>query len=198
MDKKDMVGNVPGDSSLGADDCMGLVGDLIAKLRAKPPVITREQLRMFLEKQNPFATPTRLCVNGSNPRWLTIWQADYCYINSNLTIQDFPIPDSSIRDVEYDVVTFDHEPTTREILVKLEEPGYRRPSRDESETYLDALPDSKADLGKSPVVALCGSVVGVHVAYVYADDDGRDLNRLMLDGRWSRACRFLRVRKSAL
>ena len=41
-----------------------------------------------------------------------------------------------------------------------------------------------------------GSVVGDNVAYVYANDNGRNLNRNMLDNRWNRACRFLRVRQS--
>ncbi|MEK7570415.1 MAG: hypothetical protein AAB515_03205 [Patescibacteria group bacterium] len=40
-----------------------------------------------------------------------------------------------------------------------------------------------------------GTVAGGDVAYVYLNDNGRNLNRNVLDNSWNRYCRFVRVRK---
>jgi hypothetical protein len=193
MAEKRMVGTAPGQESLGADDCMGLLGDLIAKLRAKPPVITKRQLQLFLEKQNPFAAPTKLVVNGDSPRWQGIRQEDYFYVNDALTVADFLVAPGT-REVTYDVGSFDHDPTTQEVVDWQNEPGFRPLDRAESETYLDAVPDSKAELGKSSIVCQC-SVAGGHVPCVYLDFYGRNLDRTGLDDGWSQGCRFVRARK---
>lgn len=156
--------------------------------------LTLESAIRYSKKEDPFARPQKLSVNGSDKRWQSIRVEDYCYVNPALAVADFPVTNLGTRDVDYDVVTFDHDPTTQEILDKLNEPGYRRPERDESETYLDAALDTKAELGKSPIVGLCGSVAGGRVAYVDLDAGGRNLDRHRLDLRWYRYCRFLRVR----
>jgi hypothetical protein len=41
-----------------------------------------------------------------------------------------------------------------------------------------------------------GAVVGVHLTYVNADDNGRSLNLNQLDNHWNPSNRFLRARKS--
>ncbi len=41
-----------------------------------------------------------------------------------------------------------------------------------------------------------GIVTDGDVAYVYANDNGRNLNRKQLDNQWNQSCRFLRVRQS--
>ncbi len=43
-----------------------------------------------------------------------------------------------------------------------------------------------------------GTVVGDNVAYVYLNDNGRNLNRNQLDNRWNRSYRFVRARKSLM
>ncbi len=192
MGKENMVGIVPGQAGLGADDCLGLIGDIITKVRGR--VITKRQLELFAQGKNPFAAPNRLTVNGGDPRWKSIRKEDYYFINSGLSAADFPVVPGS-REVAYDVDTFDHQPTTEEVRAWQHAPGFRAPDRAEVETYLDEAPDSKAELGNSPIVGLCGIVTGGDVACVYANGVGRFLFRGQLVGQWDQSCRFLRVRK---
>jgi len=179
-----------GDKS--AEKLHGLLADLHHKIQKG--AVTRLQLEKFLNKQNPFATPTKLTVNGSDSRWETL-EGDYWYVNSSLRAEHFPIANPGVHDVEYDIDSFDHDPTTQEIMDWQNEPGFRPPDRAEAETYLDNAPDSKAQLGKSPIVAICGPLVDGEVACAIAHVNGRNLDRHSLGNRWYRQYRFLRVRK---
>ncbi|MEK7570416.1 MAG: hypothetical protein AAB515_03210 [Patescibacteria group bacterium] len=191
MANKNMVGNVPDDERLGADDCLGLIIDIITKVKKR--IITKRQLELFAQGKNPFAMPTILTVNGDDPRWQSIRKKDYYYVNTSLSVVDFPIV-PGVREVAYDVKIFDHEPTTQEVVDWQNEPRFRPLDRADSETYLDAVPDTKADLGESPIVCL-GAVAGGGVAYVGLHGGGRDLRRIVLGRSWNRYCRFVRVRK---
>ncbi|MEK7631895.1 MAG: hypothetical protein AAB445_03445 [Patescibacteria group bacterium] len=172
-----------------------VVADITTKLANGS--LTLESAKLYAKKQNPFATPTRLTVDGSNPRWQSIRTEDYYYVNARLSVADFPVA-LATREVEYDVRTFDHDPTTQEVVDWQNEPGFRPLDRAESETYLDTVPDTKSDLGKSPIVCLC-TVFGGHVAFVgLSGGGGRSLDRNQLDYRWNRSYRFVRARKSEL
>lgn len=144
--------------------------------------------------------PKVLTVNGSDPRWKSITKGDYVLVDSDLKVDHFPISNPDTREVEYEEIIFDHDPTFQEILDTIEQRGLCRPERDEAETYFDNVPDTKEQLGKSPIVALCGSIVKqndyLYVANVYADDRGRDLHFNWIDIGWDRRLRYLAVRKT--
>ncbi len=192
MVDKNMVGTVPGDESLGADDCLGLIGDIIAKVRKGK--LTKRNLQLFAERLNPFFVPTDLTVNDGDTRWEEIRTQDYFVVDGDVRVADFPLVQLGIHDVAYDVGSFDHDPTTREVEDWQCAPGFRPADRSEAETYIDNLPDSTKQFGESPVVSLCGKVANGFVACVYIDNCGRYLDKSRLDNWWDRNSRFLRVR----
>ena len=132
-------------------------------------------------------------VNPTDPRWREIDHTKYVYVNDVLTVDDFPIS-SSESEVTMQYVTFDHEPTTQEVLDEFERRGLKRPDRAQVESFHDQHPEERE---KYPVIGLVGSVTGRRghqsVAYVYANSRGVDLYWSRLDYGWRQRCRFLAV-----
>ena len=124
-----------------------VIADITTKLANGS--LTLESAKRYAKKENPFAMPQKLIVNGSDPRFQTI-KRDYYFVNSKLVIEHFPITNPLVREVEYEIVEFDHDPTTQGILDAIEAGNLRRPERDEAETYFDNLSDTKEQLGRSP------------------------------------------------
>jgi hypothetical protein len=200
LNKELIMGNETKIGSTRDGEILRVAIDIFTKLANGS--LTLESAKRYAKKENPFTLPQKLMVNGNDPRFQIIRKEDHYHVDSGLTIEHFPITNPSSREVEYEIVEFDHDPTTQEILDACETATLRRPKRDEAETYLDNVSDTKDQLGKSPIIALCGSILELagyrRVAYAVLNDRGR---RLGLDGlvdRWDGRCRFLAVRKSAL
>ena len=124
-----------------------VIADITTKLANGS--LTLESAKRYAKKENPFAMPQKLIVNGSDPRFQTI-KRDYYFVNSKLVIEHFPISNPLVREVEYEIVEFDHDPMTQGILDAIEAGNLRRPERDEAETYFDNLSDTNEQLGRSP------------------------------------------------
>ncbi|MEK7569869.1 MAG: hypothetical protein AAB515_00270 [Patescibacteria group bacterium] len=181
-------------------ETLRVIADITIKLANGS--LTLESAKRFAKKESPFTMPQKLSVDGSEPRFQSISKDAYYYVNPNLKIEHFPLTNPAVRDVEYEIVEFNHDPTTQEILDACETGTLRRPERDEAEIYFDNVPDSRDQLGKSPIVALCGSLLELEgyrcVAYAELNDFGRNLGLRGFGDRWFGQCRFLAVRKFAL
>lgn len=186
--KQEMIGSVPG-------NVLGMLADLMHKLQHG--VRTPDQLDRFLKGQNPFAVLFTM-VDYASDRWKFINKTLYCYVVDGLTVKDFPIRGTWAEEVQYDYVTFDHEPTTQEVFDEVERRGdVRMPDRAEAETFLEKNPEERK---QAPVIALCGTLSnrggGRSVACVNAEAVGVGLGWGWLFTRWGQNCRFLVVRKS--
>ena len=132
-------------------------------------------------------------VNPSDQRWREIDRSHYVYVDSDLTVDHFPVSGSA-GEVTMTYVTFDHEPTTQEVLDEFQRRGLKRPDRAQTETFLDKHPEERQ---KYPVIGLCGSVAGRDgnrgVAFVRAYSNGVSLDWDGLGSGWGQDCRFLAV-----
>ena len=135
-------------------------------------------------------------VNYDDPRWNGIQHASYAYVNPDLRLKHFPIGSRGVSEVVMEYVTFDHGPTTQEVLDKIERLGLRRPDRAEAESFLDTHPEEQK---MSSFIGLGVSVVGRprgrDVACVFADGGRRCLGFDWLGNHWSQYDLFLAVRK---
>lgn len=176
----------------------GLLADLHHKMQKG--AITIAHLKRFLNKQNPFALPDHLLVDGGNPRFQSIRKADYCDdISRVITIELLPISNLLIREVEYDFLELNHDSTVQEILEAFEKSDLRRPERDEAEKFFDHVSETKDELTKQPIIALCGSTCVLlnetHIVYEELSGRGRSLGLCGLDNRSVQKDRILGVRK---
>ncbi len=186
--KQEMIGSVPG-------NVLGMLADLMHKLQHG--VRTSDQLDRFLKGQNPFAVLFTMVVDYASDRWKSINKALYSFVDGGLTVADFPIRGTGTAEVEYDYITFDHEPTTQEVFDEVERRGNcRMPDRAETETFLEKNTEERK---QAPVIALCGTLSDrggdCGVAFFSASAGGVRLGWGWLDFRWGQNCRFLVVRK---
>ena len=136
-------------------------------------------------------------VNYDDPAHRRIDRDEYVYHDDSLTPEHFPIRHTGQADVEYDYITFDHDPTTQEVLDEVERRGdVELPDFANTRDFHKANPDERK---KAPVISLCGSITddgGYRgVAYVGASARGLSLYWSWIDYRWGQSCRFLVVRK---
>ena len=140
-------------------------------------------------------------VNGDDPRWKSINEDDYNYVNDNLTIEDFPVKPGK-RTIEYEVIEFDDDKTTQEIMEEIKKRGLRLPDRAEAETILDDVEGEyiigicgvvQSDARSRSVVGSVGSVVGFVSGDASGDASGRFLRLRVLRFDWPRHYRFVAV-----
>ncbi len=122
----------------------------------------------------------------------------YVYVDNSLIPEHFPIRHTGQADVTFDYITFDHEPTTQEVLDEIERRGdIEFPDFAATRDFHKANPDERK---KAPIISLCGSIMDQdghrNVAYVNANENGLNLNWNRIDNRWNQDCRFLVVRNS--
>jgi hypothetical protein len=140
-------------------------------------------------------------VNYDDPVRHRLFCEGVLYIEKDLQPEHFPIRHQGEADVEFEYVTFDHNPTTQGVFDEIKRQGLRDPDLAETRAFHNAHPEEQR---KATVISLCGSVVERRgrrrVAYVDAYSHGLDLylglSWRWLDDRLPRFCRFLAVRKS--
>ncbi len=137
-------------------------------------------------------------VNYDDPAHRRIDREKYYNVADSLRSEHFPIRHSGQANVTYEYVTFDHDPTTQEVLDEVERRGdVELPDFANTRDFHNANPDERK---KAPVISLCGAIVSRDgrrgVACVLADAGGLGRGWSWVGGRWSRCCRFLVVRKS--
>ena len=163
--------------------------------RAKVLVAFRE---LGASQSSPDTGVFTVSVNYDDQRWSAIQRQAYAYANPDLKPKHFPVGGRGVSEVVVEYVTFDHEPTTQEVMDKIQRRGLRVPDRAETESFLDTHPEEQK---KSPVIGLCASVVARHgfrsVPDVYASAGERHLHFSWLSRHWSQYCRFFAVRKSS-
>lgn len=99
------------------------------------------------------------------------------------------------REVAFEYVHMDRDASTDEVLAEMDRKGLRPALYEELLGFAEKYPDEQR---KYPIVAL-GSGAHVHggrrVAYLWDDDDSRNLYLYWIGGDWDDHCRFLAVRK---
>lgn len=153
----------------------------------------RRQIAQLLVNIRTLVAP----VNYDDPAYRRIDRDEYYYADNELRPEHFPIRHQGQVNVTFEYITFDHEPTTQEVLDEVERRGdVELPDFANTRDFHKANPDERK---KAPVISLCGSVVvlrgGRGVAYVDAIEGGLGLGWVRVDSRWLQRCRFLVVRK---
>lgn len=136
-------------------------------------------------------------VNYDDPAYRRIDRDQYAFVNDSLRPEHFPVRSKGQREVIYDYLEYDHEPSTEEVLNDIERRGnIRVPDFAETLAYHKANSEERM---KAPVISLCGSIVNRggerNVAYVNASVIGVNLHWHWLSLRWDQNCRFLVVCK---
>lgn len=116
--------------------------------------------------------PVALEVNYDKPKWRIINSDDYLYVMYGLGVDRFPIKGKGVGKASFVRITLDRDYPCEQIISLINEQGFNLPDRPESETYMDALSESKAKLALSPVVAFCGTptkFIGKQQDYPYVE-----------------------------
>lgn len=146
----------------------------------------------------PVAPSLTARVTYGNPDHHRLKRDQYRYIEGGLSSADFPVRGTEEADVTYEYVTFDHEPTTQEVLDEIGRRGNLRVP-DFAETR-DFHAQNPGEREKGWIMSLCGVVTrrggDPGVALVDAYVHGLDLDWGWLDTRWRQARRFLAVRQA--
>lgn len=174
----------------GVEDEGGTDND--ARLIVTDKKVRRQIAQLLVRIKRLFAP-----VNYDDPAHRRIDRDQYYYVDNGLTPEHFPIRHTGQADVTFDYITFDHEPTTQEVLDEVERRGdVELPDFAATRDFHKANPDERK---KAPVISLCGSFVdrsgSRYVACVRADEYGLNLGWYWIGHRWNRHGRFLVVRK---
>lgn len=159
-------------------------------------VVTDKQLRRQIAELL-VSRPLTAHVNYDDPGHHAFNRDEYYYVEGGLSSADFPVRGQGEADVMYEYITFNHDPTTQEVLDEIEQRGNLRvPDFAETRDFHAQNPQERK---KGWIVSLGGVVADREgcpgVASVGADGDGLGLDWRWLGGRWTRSSRFLAVRK---
>lgn len=139
-------------------------------------------------------------VNYYDPAHHRIDCDQYAFVAEDLCPEHFPVRGKGQREVIYDYLEFDHEPTTQEVFSAIEaRSDIRVPDFAETRDYHETYPQERM---VAPVISLCGTIEtwdrkrSVACVEAYDNKDkGLRLNRYWLGFRWLPCTRFLVVRK---
>ena len=119
----------------------------------------------------------------------------YDWKNDDITEARFPVPTGSPVELDTELIHFDYDISSENVVAELDKKGYRPATIHELLAFGAKYPNKQREF---PIVAL-GSVAGVggdrRVAYLDGGGDGRRLGLGWWVGGWSRSYRFLAVRK---
>lgn len=119
----------------------------------------------------------------------------YDWVNSDITDKRFPIEPHAPVSSTIELVEFDHDPDSEEVLVEFARRGLERPSYEDALAFGIAYPEEQR---KHPVVFLHDPVQAGgsrDVLVLHGDDRGRDLDLDWFGSRWLRYDVFAAVRK---
>lgn len=196
MANETTIGNVPGN-----DDCLGMVEDLLNKLRKGK--ITKTQFARFLKKENPFDSTITdkdevLTVTVNRDRTIAdgVAAGKYTYENDDINDTNFPISGSGTESTEIILVHFDKSISTELALAELEKRNLRPADAQELLVIGEQHPEKQRQF---PIIAL-GSVWRNSCGYrcVPCLDRGGSFRKLSLyrdDCNWIVIYRFAAVRK---
>lgn len=145
---------------------------------------TMDGLQMLIQKN--FFTFT---VDFDAPRWRLL-EGKYSYVNPSLHPEHFPVTRKGKAMVTVEPIVLDRPTSFQDELAECKRLGLPQLDRAISETFFD-INDEERQRGW--ILAPCGAVAGVNLAYVRAGVDGRDLYLGRLDDLRSPGVRFLRV-----
>jgi hypothetical protein len=121
----------------------------------------------------------------------------YDWSNPNITSKNFPFSQKGKASILIQLIHFDQDMTSAEVLEELSKQGLRPATLPELLVFGAKFPDKQRDF---PIVAL-GSVWRSDddrrdvVAYLYHNGSERDLDLRWLERWWSGLCRVAAVRK---
>ena len=137
-----------------------------------------------------------LTLDGSYSASKLIKKGKYDWFNDDITDERFPIQKREPIEHKIELVEFDHDPSSEEVLAEFKERGLERPIYEDAFYYGIKYPEEQR---KHPVVFLHEPVLnpdGRRNVLVLGGDDGERRLRLICFGyEWSRRCAFAGVRK---
>lgn len=119
----------------------------------------------------------------------------YDWVNSDITGEHFPVNGVDTKEVVFELVHFNQDMSSDDVLRKLDKRGMRPATIEELLAFGEKYPELQRQF---PIVAL-GSVWrrldDRDVPYLYRYGSERDLHLYWFEDRWSGNFRFLAVRK---
>ncbi len=196
MANETTIGNVPGN-----DDCLGMVEDLLTKLRKGK--ISKAQFARFLKKENPFDSTITdkdevLTVTVNRDRTIadSVVAGKYTYQNNDINDTNFPRTGAGTESTEIILVHFDKSISTEKALAELEKRNLRPADVQELLAIGEQHPEKQRQF---PIICL-GSVWqnsdgDRYVPCLGRNGSDRELDLGGVGFDWLDVCRFAAVRK---
>lgn len=179
-----MVSAIP---AMSFDDAQrGVIGDkgsFVADIR-----------EVFEKRRNRTAKTFSITCEGIKASEL-VKRGKYDWVNDSITDKLFPIEKHTPVSRVIELVKFNHNPTSEEVLAEFERLGLERPTCEDAFIFGIAYPEEQR---KHPVVFLHETVRvggGRCVLVLRERDHGRDLDLHWFDRGWRRFCVFAAARK---
>ncbi len=191
---------------MSSDLSLTLVASFLARLAEKAEArgLTDEDFRSndLADKIVDLLADGRKTVNGfpvtvdcRQSLQAMIQAGRYDWVNSDITEKHFPVTRGS-QDVSVELVHFDREMTSDDVLAELDRRGLRPATLPELLAFGAKYPEKQREF---PIVALASAwrhwLGGRSVPFLSRNAEERDLGLSWLDSRWGALYRFAAVRK---